>query len=99
MKQFGSLPEVTAGGTFAMTLHQVNRDGAGPYTCEIDTTGTGDNFQSMTVLTNVPGEGGNSGARAQDFPLNVQIPSGITLTGGAAGNMGLIRMVLLKGEC
>ena len=82
-----------------MTLHQVNRDGAGPYTCEIDTTGTGDNFQSMTVLTNVPGEGGNSGARAEDFPLTVQIPSGITLTGGAAGNMGLIRMVLLKGEC
>lgn len=82
-----------------MTLHQVNGDGAGPYTCEIDTTGTGNNFQPMTVVTNVPGEGGNSGARAEDFPLTVQIPAGTTLTGGAAGNMGLIRMLAVKVEC
>lgn len=96
IQQSGSLPEIAPGGTFAMTLHQVNRDGAGPYTCEIDTTGTGNNFQPMTVLTNVPGVGGNSNAKATDFPLTVQIPSGITLTGGAAGNMGLIRMSSIK---
>ena len=82
-----------------MTLHQVNGDGAGPYTCEIDTTGTGNNFQEITVLTNVPGKGGNSDARATDFPLTVQIPAGISLTGGTAGNMGLIRNVLRKVEC
>lgn len=82
-----------------MTLHQVNGDGAGPYTCEIDTTGTGNNFQPMTVLTNVPGAGGNSGARAEDFPLTVQIPEGITLTGGTAGNMGLIRILAVEVEC
>ena len=75
-----------------MTLHQVNRDGAGPYTCEIDTTGTGDNFQPLTVVQNVPGVGGNSDAKATDFPLSVAVPEGITLTGGPTGNVGLIRM-------
>ena len=89
--QFGSLPAITPGQDFPMTLHQVNQDGAGPYKCEIDTTGTGDNFQPLTVTTNVPGAGGNSGARAQDFPLAVAIPEGITLTGGPTGNVGLIR--------
>jgi hypothetical protein len=35
-----SLPQVTAGGEVQMTLHQVNSDGAGPYTCEINADGT-----------------------------------------------------------
>lgn len=35
-----SLPQVTAGGELQMTLHQVNSDGAGPYTCMINADGT-----------------------------------------------------------
>lgn len=35
-----SLPQVTAGGELQMTLHQVNGDGAGPYTCMINADGT-----------------------------------------------------------
>ncbi len=35
-----SLPQVTAGGSVQMTLHQVNGDGAGPYTCMINADGT-----------------------------------------------------------
>lgn len=35
----GGLPQVTPGGILSMTLHQVNADGAGPYTCMIDQTG------------------------------------------------------------
>jgi hypothetical protein len=35
-----SLPLVTAGGELQMTLHQVNSDGAGPYTCMINDDGT-----------------------------------------------------------
>lgn len=42
-----------------MTLHQVNGDGAGPYTCMIDATGTGTNWVNMQVTTNVPGRRGN----------------------------------------
>jgi hypothetical protein len=34
------LPQVTAGGELQMTLHQVNSDGAGPYTCMINADGT-----------------------------------------------------------
>jgi hypothetical protein len=29
------LPQVTQGGELSMTLHQVNSDGAGPYTCMV----------------------------------------------------------------
>ncbi len=31
----GTLPQVTPGGEVQMTLHQVNGDGAGPYTCMV----------------------------------------------------------------
>jgi hypothetical protein len=75
-----------------MTIHQINGDGAGPYTCEMDATGTGNNFVAMQVVTNVPGRNGRSGARTTDFPLTVQMPAGMKLTGGPNGNMGLIRM-------
>ena len=53
----------------------------------------------MTVTTNVPGKKGRSGARAQDFPLTVQMPDGVKLTGGPNGNMGLIRITLFLGAC
>jgi len=35
------LPQITPGGEVQMTLHQVNGDGAGPYTCMINDDGTG----------------------------------------------------------
>jgi hypothetical protein len=92
MAEFGALPEVAAGQQFPMTLHQVNGDGAGPYTCELDQTGTGNNFQPIDVTTNVPGKNGNSNAKATDFPLTVQMPATMKLTGGPNGNMGLVRM-------
>ena len=62
-----SMPQIAPGGTVSMTIHQVNGDGAGPYTCEMDATGTGANFQPMTVTTQVPGKNSRSQAKAQDF--------------------------------
>lgn len=35
----GTLPQVTPGGEVQMTLHQVNGDGAGPYTCMVSWLG------------------------------------------------------------
>lgn len=35
------LPQITPGGSVDMTVHQVNGDGAGPYTCMINADGTG----------------------------------------------------------
>jgi hypothetical protein len=52
-----------------MTLHQINGDGAGPYTCDVNADGTGQTFQAMQVTQNVPGRRGNSNAEATDFQL------------------------------
>jgi len=62
-----TMPQITAGGALMMTLHQVNGDGAGPYTCMIDSTGAGTQFTPMTVATNVPGRKSRSDAKAEDF--------------------------------
>lgn len=51
----GTLPQVNAGGQLMMTLHQVNSDGAGPYTCMVDATGTGTQWTQINVASNVPG--------------------------------------------
>lgn len=50
-----------------MTLHQVNGDGAGPYSCMIDSTGTGMQWASIDVTSQVPGTNSRSKAKAEDF--------------------------------
>jgi len=66
--QNGGLPQVSPGGELTMTLHQVNADGAGPYECMIDQTGTGASFTPMTVTQNVPGREGRDRAGSEtDF--------------------------------
>ena len=71
----GTLPQVTPGGSVQMTLHQVNSDGAGPYTCMIDSTGTGTNWQSIQVTQNVDGndKGRNKAGEAADH-VRILIP-------------------------
>jgi hypothetical protein len=88
-----TMPQISAGGSVDMTIHQVNGDGAGPYTCEIDATGTGTNWQPMQVTTNVPGSNSRSDARAQDFPLAAAVPAGQDCTGTVAGqnNVCMVR--------
>ncbi|KLO06366.1 hypothetical protein SCHPADRAFT_895496 [Schizopora paradoxa] len=85
------LPSAAADGSVTMTLHQVNQDGAGPYTCEVSTDATGQNFAAMTVTTNVPGFDSLSLAQATDFPLVAQLPAGTNCTGGPDGNACLVR--------
>jgi hypothetical protein len=63
----GQMPLISQGGSVMMTLHQVNGDGAGPYECMIDSTGTGTQWTAMQVTTNVPGTNSRSKAKAQDF--------------------------------
>jgi len=69
-------------------------DGAGPYTCQADATGTGAAFVDMTVTQQVPGKdvpiiGSLSGAKATNFTLAAQMPAGTTCTG--AGGACLVR--------
>jgi len=50
------LPQVSQGGEIQMTLHQVNADGGGPYTCMINADGTGTTWEDITVTQQAPGE-------------------------------------------
>jgi hypothetical protein len=74
-----------------MTVHQVNGDGAGPYKCMIDATGTGTNWQPITVTQNLEGNdrGRNRDTQMQDLPLTASIPAGQTCTGTVAGQSNI----------
>ncbi|EJD50796.1 hypothetical protein AURDEDRAFT_111958 [Auricularia subglabra TFB-10046 SS5] len=85
------LPTAGENGQVSMTLHQVNGDGAGPYTCEVSTDATGNDFQAMTVVTQVPGVRSRSRAKAEDFPLVAQMPAGVACTGGPNGDACIVR--------
>ncbi|SPO05601.1 related to gEgh 16 protein [Cephalotrichum gorgonifer] len=88
------LPQVTAGGEVSMTLHQVNGDGAGPYTCMINDDGTATSWQEITVTQNVPGRNGRDrDGEETDFPLTASIPANQECTGSVAGqdNVCLVR--------
>jgi len=84
------LPSAAADGTVTMNLHQVNQDGAGPYTCDVSADG-GNTFTAATVTKQVPGAFGLSLAAATDFPLAAQIPAGMTCAGGPNGDACIMR--------
>jgi hypothetical protein len=50
------LPQVSQGGEIQKTLHQVNADGGGPYSCMINADGTGANWEDITVTQQAPGQ-------------------------------------------
>ncbi len=88
------LPQVSAGGEVSMTLHQVNADGAGPYTCEINDDGTAQTWEAIRVTQSPPGEDSRDrDGEATDFPLTAAIPAGQQCTGTVAGqdNVCLVR--------
>ncbi|KAG8710347.1 hypothetical protein FRC09_000176 [Ceratobasidium sp. 395] len=86
------LPSVSPNGEIQMTLHQVNQDGAGPYTCDVSADG-GKTFQSAMVTKNIVGIPlvGLSLAAAKDFPLNVQMPGGMKCAGGPNSDACIVR--------
>lgn len=52
------LPTTNDAGQIDMTLHQINQDGAGPFTVMVDGTSGGQDvaaFQKATVTKNMPG--------------------------------------------
>jgi len=93
------LPTCSDAGVISMTFHQVNQDGAGPLTAQIDPTSAGTDpaaFQDAKVTQNVPGIGigGLSAAQTTDFPVKVQMPAGMTCSGSAGGanNVCVVRL-------
>lgn len=89
-----SLPQVTPGGQVKMTLHQVNADGAGPYTCMINDDGTGADWDDIEVTQSPPGDDSRDrDGNTTDFPLTAAIPADQECTGTVAGqeNVCLVR--------
>ncbi|KAL1649243.1 hypothetical protein SLS58_001818 [Diplodia intermedia] len=83
------LPTCADDGTISVTYHQVNQDGAGPLTADVDGTSGGADpaaFRQAAVTQDVPGFAlGLSGTTTTDFPVKVQMPAGMTCSGRAGG--------------
>lgn len=78
---------------------QINQDGAGPLTADVDGTSGGTEesaFRPAKVTQDVPGVGfqGLSLATNTDFPLKVQMPEGMTCDAsvGGADNVCIVRV-------
>lgn len=69
------LPQVTPGGQIQMTVHQVNGDGAGPYSCMVNADGTASTWTDIDVTTNVPGQNGRNRVSSSSFPYRLPTPS------------------------
>ncbi|KAK2053649.1 hypothetical protein LY76DRAFT_264097 [Colletotrichum caudatum] len=93
------MPTTSDDGTLKMTFHQVNQDGAGPLTADVDATSGGTDpsaFKKAEVTQNVPGIGigGLSGASTMDFPVEIKMPAGMTCEAnvGGASNVCVARL-------
>ncbi|KAK5636647.1 hypothetical protein RRF57_012360 [Xylaria bambusicola] len=93
------LPTCSDDGSITMTFRQINQDGAGPLTADVDGTSGGTDasaFQKAEVTQDVPGLpfGGLSLATNTDFPVTVQMPAGMTCDAsvGGADNVCIVRV-------
>ncbi|KAI0437539.1 hypothetical protein F4803DRAFT_145015 [Xylaria telfairii] len=88
-----AVTQVKAGSTVDVTIHQVNADGAGPYTCDVIAQGNNGviTFPNVDVQDNVPGVNGFSQAKEEDFTIRVTMPDNLNCTGSSAGNVCTVR--------
>lgn len=96
------LPTCADDGTVTMTLRQINQDGAGPFTADVDGTSGGTDesaMQSAKVTQDVPGLGiqGLSLATNTDFEMTVQMPAGMTCDATVAGTPNVCVMRVRNG--
>jgi hypothetical protein len=92
----GQIAQALAGGQLYMTLHQVNGDGNGPFTCAIDPTaaaGRGGFKVDASISRQVPGQNPTLNAvLTTQFPLIVNIPAGLECTGSFGGKNNICLM-------
>ncbi|KAI0181183.1 hypothetical protein GGR52DRAFT_523180 [Hypoxylon sp. FL1284] len=93
------LPTCSDNGQISLTYRQINQDGAGPLEAAVDGTSGGtdaDAFKTAEMTQDVPGSGflGLSTATTTDFPINVQMPEGMTCDAsvGGADNVCIVRV-------
>lgn len=73
-----------------LTREQINQDGAGPFTADVDGTSGGTDeaaFQKAQVTKDVPGLGvqGISLATSTEFDMQIKMPAGMTCDATVAG--------------
>jgi hypothetical protein len=96
------LPTCAEDGTVTMTLRQINQDGAGPFTADVDGTSGGTDeaaMQKATVVKDVPGLGvqGISLATNTEFEMQVKMPAGMTCDATVAGASNVCVMRVRNG--
>jgi hypothetical protein len=88
----GRMAQVSGGSMLAVTIHQVNADGAGPFECDMDETSNAvTTFTPLKVSNNIPGSFGLSQAKEKDFVINVQMPDKFNCLGASTGNICTVR--------
>ncbi|RYO16733.1 hypothetical protein AA0121_g6161 [Alternaria tenuissima] len=88
----GRMAQVSSGSMLAVTIHQVNADGAGPFECDMDETSNAvTTFTPLKVSNNIPGSFGLSQAKEKDFVINVQMPDNFNCLGASTGNICTVR--------
>ncbi|KAI0642411.1 hypothetical protein C8Q79DRAFT_1003269 [Trametes meyenii] len=80
-KVMGGLPTIPANGEITMGIFQVNADGGGPFTAEINTDATGKTWEAIQVLTQPPGVNGIVHNAPANSTITVQVPNNLKCTG------------------
>ncbi|KAJ1337409.1 Egh16-like virulence factor [Microdochium nivale] len=92
------LPTASDDGRVTVTFRQINQDGAGPLEAMVDGTSGGTEmsaFKTARVTQDVPGfVAGLSLATNTDFPVEIQMPAGMTCDAsvGGANNVCIVRL-------
>ncbi|KAL5113591.1 hypothetical protein ACEQ8H_008539 [Pleosporales sp. CAS-2024a] len=88
----GRMTQVSSGSKIAVTVHQVNADGAGPFECDMDETSNAvTTFTPLKVTNNVPGSFGLSQDKEKDFVMTVEMPQKFNCIGASTGNICTVR--------
>ncbi|KAI0630658.1 hypothetical protein C8Q77DRAFT_1219566 [Trametes polyzona] len=78
---FGGLPTIPTDGKLTLGMFQVNADGGGPFTAEINTDATGKTWKAINVLAQPPGVNGIIHNAPANSTITVEIPAGTKCTG------------------
>ncbi|KAF3189245.1 hypothetical protein TWF225_003000 [Orbilia oligospora] len=78
--------KVTAGGWVNVTMSQQNTDGGGPYMCQLDETGTGENFKPLDIVgKDCAGRYGANLCKNQDWYVGAILPKDLNCKGTTIG--------------
>lgn len=74
----GAVTKVTSGGTVTLKVNQVNSNGTGPYTCDLDETSNASGTTGQVALDVTQGDAGDG---TGEMTLKVALPTDMACTG------------------